>query len=287
METVMGSAKLAAVYHMLFLFQVILFPAYLVDGRTIAGNDERIAGGRYALPGEFPYQVSIGYINPETNTYAHLCGGSILDKHHVLTAAYCGEVFENGEQEWIVVAGALNLTDLTEKNRVELPVVQVYVHENFTYANYRNDITLIRVDGEFPLDGKFISTIPLRNVTLNPPAECTVSGWGIFSSEMKISEVLKELDLPVVPQEDCVKSYEDAPLHIFPGMLCTGSVGGGPSPCLEDTGGPLVCEGQLTGVFSWSILCYDAFAPSVNTDVAYYKDWIQETLAKSIKDGGL
>ncbi|XP_023218223.1 trypsin-1-like [Centruroides sculpturatus] len=49
---------------------------------------DRIVGGRKALPGEFPWQVSL-----QRNTWffgsSHICGGSVLNENWVLTAAHC------------------------------------------------------------------------------------------------------------------------------------------------------------------------------------------------------
>lgn len=43
----------------------------------------RIAGGKEAKEGQFPYQVSVRRSN------YHLCGGSIIDDRTILTAAHC------------------------------------------------------------------------------------------------------------------------------------------------------------------------------------------------------
>ncbi|XP_067011661.2 trypsin [Anabrus simplex] len=275
----MGSLKFAVEFYTLWLLQ-----ACVAEGRTFRRNGERIIGGRDALPGEFPYQVSLGSKNAETNLYEHFCGASILDKHHMLTAAHCGLYMMRGE--WLAVAGALNVSDPSESTRVELPIAQIYAHDDFNLFLLQNDICLIRVKGEFPLDGSAISTIPIRNNSLIPAGECTVTGWGQTSSESALAEILQELDQSLISYEDCAKFYEDFYNHILPGMLCSGVLGGR-TPCHGDSGGPLVCEGELTGIVSWSGDCTFGNYPEVYADVAYFNNWIRETLAKSYEDSSL
>ena len=55
----------------------------------------RIVGGEEAVDGEFPWQVSLRQITGIGAT--HFCGGSVIDKDWVLTAAHCcaGQVRES------------------------------------------------------------------------------------------------------------------------------------------------------------------------------------------------
>lgn len=49
----------------------------------------RIVGGNEAVPGQFPYQISL------RKDDAHICGGSIITADWILTAAHC--VVKNGK----------------------------------------------------------------------------------------------------------------------------------------------------------------------------------------------
>jgi secreted trypsin-like serine protease len=45
-----------------------------------------------------------------------------------------------------------------------------------------------------------------------------------------------------------------------------------------DEGDPLVCDGELTGILSHSVNCGKQNKPSVYTDVANYRAWIEKTI---------
>ena len=68
----------------------------------------RIVGGEEAADGEFPWQVSLRQIAGVGAT--HFCGGSVIDKDWVLTAAHCcaGQVR----------LGCLTLTDLSPSHHL-------------------------------------------------------------------------------------------------------------------------------------------------------------------------
>jgi len=56
-------------------------------------------------------------------------------------------------------------------------------------------------------------------------------------------------------------------------MTCTGGKEG-------DSGGPLQCDGFLTGVVSWGEGCSVPNKPGVYADVAFYNEWIEGKLRK-------
>ncbi len=56
-------------------------------GKSSFISGERIVGGRLARNGEFPFVISLQIY--DSNFSAGLCGGSIIDKYTILTAAHC------------------------------------------------------------------------------------------------------------------------------------------------------------------------------------------------------
>lgn len=56
----------------------------------------RIVGGQYVQPHEYPWQASLGLRLSDIYT-AHLCGATILNSNWVLTAAHCAKATTNGK----------------------------------------------------------------------------------------------------------------------------------------------------------------------------------------------
>ena len=69
-------------------------------GKSISQQDRtgRVVGGRRAKLGQFPWMVLIGYNPPQIpgDDIFYVCGGTLINKHYVLTAATCINT-ENGD----------------------------------------------------------------------------------------------------------------------------------------------------------------------------------------------
>ena len=68
-------------------------------------NKNKIFGGSETLPHEYPWNV---YLSMNVNGKSYMCGGSIISKEHVLTAAHC--VDDKRKEDIYVRLGKVNLS---------------------------------------------------------------------------------------------------------------------------------------------------------------------------------
>ncbi|KAK9758545.1 Trypsin [Popillia japonica] len=144
------------------------------------GFNPRIVGGQNATEGQFPYQISLRYYGSHNcggsilNKHyygSHNCGGSILNKHSALTAAHCVDGYFVSALS--VISGSIYLSVGGNFNKV----IKVIIHENWDPYNIKNDLAVIKIDGEFDLDSNFISPIDLEHSFIGEK-ECVAFYWG-------------------------------------------------------------------------------------------------------------
>merc|ERR1712141_187291 len=122
-----------------------------------------------------------------------------------------------------------------------------------------------------------IQTIPLSSTQLddpNPGEMVEATGWGKPSDTSGgISDVLREVIVPVMSNEDCDAYYG----IVNDGQICIDSKGG-KGTCNGDSGGPLTsAAGNLVGITSFGAAAgCEAGYPDAFTRVSHFRDWITE-----------
>ncbi|XP_043788659.1 trypsin-like [Apis laboriosa] len=232
----------------------------------------RIVNGSKASLRQFPYQVSLR----ETHSSVHFCGGSLIHEKYVLTAAHC--MFDQGVQiqPWMItiVAGELRLWQPTSTGQ-RRGVEKIHVHPNFNSVTLENDITILTLKIAFRLTPE-VNIAPLVDHTPVPATICQVAGWGYPSENFPVtSEDLMYVDLPLMSRDLCKKLLENV-TDFPPGMICAGYMEGQKDACQGDSGGGMMCNGELTGVVSGGDGCARPRTPGVYTDVYFYTSWIAE-----------
>lgn len=101
-----------------------------------------VKGGGEAREGEFPYQVSL-QISGRV-----LCGGSIIHRRYILTAAHCThELPAEILTDMVVVTGTNNCTP---GNGVAYEIETVTEHPLYAPSKFINDIAILKVSIDSP-----------------------------------------------------------------------------------------------------------------------------------------
>lgn len=112
---------------------------------------ERIAGGSYANEGQFPFMAVVHRLIDGKRVSQ--CGGTIVSKRWVLTAAHCIAKYP---QRFFVIFGIVDKTGIGyDTNRgpgISMMTSKAYVHPGYFYN--RNDIGLLRMPRDIPFSGK-------------------------------------------------------------------------------------------------------------------------------------
>ncbi|XP_047993032.1 uncharacterized protein LOC125231610 isoform X2 [Leguminivora glycinivorella] len=238
--------------------------------------------------GEYPWQVAILKKDPKESVY--VCGGTLIDGSHIMTAAHCVKSYKGFELR--VRLGEWDVNhDVEFFPYVERDVLSVHVHPMYYAGTLDNDLAILKL--EQPVDWtKYPHISPAclpDKYTDYAGQRCWTTGWGkdAFGDNGKYQNILKEVDVPILPHGVCQNQLRQTRLgynyELNPGFLCAGGEEG-KDACKGDGGGPLVCEHggtwQLVGVVSWGIGCGQPGVPGVYVKVAHYLDWISQITGK-------
>ncbi|CAG9787172.1 unnamed protein product, partial [Diatraea saccharalis] len=224
----------------------------------------RIVGG-YEAPEDFgKFHVSL-----QNLTGHHVCGGAVISRFHVATAAHC--VYGAEPQYIKAVVGTTNL-DFGGKQH---DVISIRIHEKYNFTSRANDIAIIIVTK--PFDLKLVNILKLYEEELVEGDGVILTGFGAETPNGQSSRIMHMLHLPVFSQEICrfAMRYNR---EVFDSMFCTFTrIGEG--TCHGDSGGPLVKDYKLAGLVSWGIPCGVGF-PDVHTRIKPYVNWIKKNIHK-------
>lgn len=248
--------------------------------RWVGNLGEKIVGGVEIFDEKaWPWLVSLNEV----------CGASIIDEWHVLTAAHCVDftgiiagIDTKKVNDMKIFHGAKHFDG---KGGMTVGVEAIYEHEQFTRSTLINDIALIKLKKKLVFD-EFTNAVclPDKNSRVPVGQMAFVAGWG-YNSENAfwVEDQAREVDVPIVSHAACDGAYTRV---INDNQeVCAGNIEGGKDACQGDSGGPLVTMdigkgAQLTGLVSWGHGCARADKFGVYTRVSHYIDWIDH--AKSV-----
>ncbi|XP_042653516.1 chymotrypsin-like protease CTRL-1 isoform X2 [Tyto alba] len=232
---------------------------------------ERIINGQNAVPGSWPWQVSL-----QTRSGSHFCGGSLINQNWVVTAAHCNF----NPYSHVVVLGEYDLRSNSESIQVKT-VSRAITNPNWNPNTFNNDITLLKLSSPAQL-GPSVSPVclPPPNLALPTNLPCVTTGWGRTNpNSQALATRLQQVTLPLISTSQCMQYWGN---RITNSMLCAG--GAGASSCQGDSGGPLVYQTgstwTLIGIVSFGNSNCNVRMPAVYTRVSLFRNWINQIVAQ-------
>ncbi len=253
---------------------LVQMPVFGVDVSTVHA---RIVGGTAAVAHEFPWQA---YLLITTSEGTFSCGGSVIMRQYVLTAAHCvtddmGDAVRASQIR--VYLGMHDRRYITARVQART-VTHNFVHASYNAETYDYDIAVLRLNAPLTINA-YVKTIllakPAETGLFAVGNDVTVSGWGTTTYGGDAPNTLRKTTIDVVSRATCnlANSYAGA---ITNRMLCAGRTG--KDSCQGDSGGPLFLRHngvyKQVGVVSWGNGCAWARYPGVYSHLGVLRPWV-------------
>lgn len=251
-------------------------------------QEERIANGKMAREGQFPYQVQFR-VEVSDIYNGPFCSGALISNQWILSAYHC---FSKDQlpPKHITYSVYLGSVDSISNQSTMLKIDGYFQHPNssFTnkYKNYSADIILLKLANPVTLS-EHIQPIRLPDKVLAEDyfdgKSAVVSGFGLTETR-NVSKVLLYANVTVISNKKCAKIFPEDPY--MDETICTSPGDQGENPCNGDSGSPLAADVDgkpvLIGIVSRvqdNDVCGVKPSPVRYVRISHFLNWIQKTMA--------
>ncbi|KAK3776050.1 hypothetical protein RRG08_046717 [Elysia crispata] len=283
-----------------------------LSAETSHSRRERAIGGRLFSRGKWPSLVLLrAAVVTERNgleftTKQSYCGGVLINRHWILSAAHCyvnHRLNGLGEaQNWKARLGTVDYSTSEyhklrndmgcsvgddEMREWEIDIKKIVLHPSFDNRNgpSLDDIALIKLSRPAPKISRIEPiALPSQTNTSFPSRGqmCTTMGWGCTSRGGGVSLRAVQIHLPIYSNRLCRKMYK---VFSLDKNFCAGyrSRRINISTCRGDSGGPLLCTSgsqyTLAGILHGGRQTSRGSYPRIFQRVQHYLPWIQSVIS--------
>lgn len=235
--------------------------------------EARIVGGTTVENSKYPFVTALLDKRRTGSAYERqFCGGALIDRDSVLTAAHCIEGSGASASDLQVTAGRTVLDSSQGQVR---GVSVVDVHPNYSYFSRSQAYDVAVLTLKRPVSG--IQTIKSASGSQenleSPGRNLTVAGWGNTEQQpatggggQSYPDRMREAQVPVVSDSRAKQSYPS-----YASALSVASGKSGKDSCQGDSGGPMFASTKngpvQVGITSYGTGCGAPNYPGVYTEV--------------------
>lgn len=262
------------------VFSSLVFTAHATSVQLSPMDPNFIRNGIDVPEGDRPYQVYL--YTKTTNGVEGRCGGAIIDRQWVLTAAHC---VDEDRYVYKILAGSSNLgsrniQNLEPDGSFIHPRYEMKTDANDNVTKLRHDIALIRLKSPTSLPALRLPTQKIWDETISLRSSGVASGWGLIQDQPEVgTQIMQQATMEITDFDFDVPGL-DVPGVIYSLPLVGGTQNG---ICSGDSGGPLtVAIGGVDYSVGIASLSGAGCTPSFFTNVGKYLDWIQQAKISSL-----
>jgi len=253
----------------------------VVAGALPAGASEEtspepiVDGGPVAIE-DAPWTVAVLLAGNGSAAKRQVCGGTLVQRQWVLTAANCVAGRRPSELRVVVNATTLGAVEPS----AELRLSRVVVHPDYNPVQGTADVAMLKLRSP----QSTVTTIALNDDAAVPASgeDLAVFGWGASTDGKQPSTLRGAIVQNLETAGGLCGPYSGTEYNSL-ANVCAGYADGAAATCAGDNGGPLVATQRggariLVGVTGATDRCGDPGYPGVYQRVSTYEGWVFATI---------
>lgn len=251
-----------------------------IPDAQVSNITPQVIGGVESKPHSHPYAVTVG-VPVGKNGELGWCGGVLISKEWVMTAAHCAMKWK--PEEFVVRVGVHN-AEANPPEGEQISVVKRITHSKVNIDSLWTtgyDIALLKLSKPVSDPNAVPINLPsdrIESVLVKDKSRAVLMGWGatIDDKNQPNSPVLNEVDIPISPSDVCLHPKDQDKTIKPPNTLCQPPEKD-KSSCYGDSGGPVAqsYKGKMY-ILGMSSYGYGCTGHNVFTRVNSYLHWIKK-----------